>query len=180
MGKSETRSSSPRGWLVGAGHRWLILMGFASTVLGIIAFAASERRYWAWLAIAGLLVLVAAFGWTAHDEHKALVETRPDSIAARRDKARALLESAAQRLEHLATVDSAANPKWVFDQCVLRSNGTHELLDASLGPKIAEDYLSARDDHSKGLPLDMAAKAAYVRAVLDRLDSLPIMEDWHP
>jgi hypothetical protein len=154
-------------------------MGFASTVLGVAAFAASERRYWAWLAIAGLVVLVAAFGWTAHDEREARLKLHPHGDESRRQTLRSLLDAAAQRLEYLGTVDSP-NLKWMWDQSKDRSQNVYALIDLSLGPVIAEEFARAGASAVQGMQAEMGDKATFVRSLAGRLDSIPIMKDWHP
>jgi hypothetical protein len=57
-------------WLGGVAQRWLALVGTVSTLAGIVALVADAGRNWAWLAIAGLLLLVLSVGWTARDEHQ--------------------------------------------------------------------------------------------------------------
>ncbi len=57
-------------WLGGTVQRWFALVSVVATVVGVATFAVTEHLKWAWLAIAGLLLLAASLAWTAHDEHR--------------------------------------------------------------------------------------------------------------
>jgi len=94
-----------------------------------------------------------------------------------------LLRAAAIRLEYLGEADWHNNPQWFLGQFTDRSNATCDLIDQSLGPELADGYSEVQGDGSKGtsgMRSDAAAKAVYVRGLLNRIDLLPLMEDWPP
>jgi len=57
-------------WLEGTVQRWVALVGLVGTAIGVVTFAVTEHLPWAWLALAGMLLLAASFAWTASDEYK--------------------------------------------------------------------------------------------------------------
>lgn len=167
-------------WLTGTVRRWVALVGAVLTLSGAIGYAVSDRRLWAWLAILALVLLAVALAWNARDAQRALAAADPDP----RMQLRRRLKAAAERLEHLGSTDANKNPQWFLDQFTERHNATFKLIDASLGPKLADEFSGIRGV-GMGMGIsqiqsDMAARAAYVRDLLDRLDWLPIMGDWQP
>jgi HAMP domain-containing protein len=70
-------------WLGGTVQRWIALVGFAGTVIGIATFAVSEHLPWAWLAIGGMFLLLTSFGVTARQEYlKRIAAESPGGDAA--------------------------------------------------------------------------------------------------
>jgi hypothetical protein len=55
------------GWLPKVGQRWLAVIGFISTIAGVVTFAFNHSNRWAWLAIAGLASLAVAATAARHD-----------------------------------------------------------------------------------------------------------------
>jgi hypothetical protein len=170
-------------WLADVGiqvvRRWFALAGIVATLVSVVGFAVSEWRWWAWIAIAALGLLVVALAWTLADMHTLADQSSSDRVG----DLRLLLVASAQRLEHVATTDKIINPKWVFDQCIERSTETYKLLDHSLGPAVADEYSRVNGNGDAGLPgvqSTVGAKAAFVRSLLVNLDARPIMEDWKP
>jgi hypothetical protein len=174
------------GWLTGTGRRWFALISVAGTLASVGAFAASKFQFWAWLAMAFLFSWVVALFWTAHDEHKARIRAElSDPEMIRRNQLRPMLTAAAQRLDHIATVGlvrvGEASP---LRHLETRYMSAHKLVEAALGPDIAYEFQMThapeRLPGMEGTRANLRAKAVYLRALVDRLDSLPIMGDWQP
>lgn len=118
------------GWLTGTARRWFALVTGALTVIAGIGFAATAHRYWAWITIGALGLLVVALAWNARDVHRAAAQSRPDLHGFLRIQ----LEATAARLDHLGISDQRQNPKWFWDQYVEKSNAACCLIDEALGP----------------------------------------------
>ncbi len=54
------------------GRRWFALVGALATAVSVVGFAVSEWRWWAWIAIGGLALLVISLAWTLRDTLGAL------------------------------------------------------------------------------------------------------------
>jgi hypothetical protein len=168
------------GWFTGTVRRWFALVGGVLTVASGVIFAATERRYWAWLTIVLLVLLVVALAWNSHDAHEELNELK-ERQPNNRAQLRPLLEAAEMRLEHLADTDSTGSPIWMLNELTEKSRTTYDLIDKSLGPAQAEEFSKAGGDFGPtGMQSELAEKATFVRGLLAKLDSLPIMGDWNP
>ena len=177
---ARTTTANRLGWVTKAGQRWLAVIGFLSTVAGVVVFAISERRPWAWLAIAGLATLVVAVGWTAHDEHKARVaaEAAPSGPSPEwlQAEARRLLGAKAQRGYQMATLTDfmTANHHWEPWQ-----SETFDLLRAMFGVQMALDFAAAGPKVNVPISGWAEAQAHWLDALLSS-DNLPLLSDWQP
>ena len=164
------------GWLRTTGQRWLALISLPFTVATIVGFAITEHRVWAWLAIGGLFALVVALGWTAHDAHNAPLRER---AADPRGEAERLLVALAARFDHATSRDWKKSPAYYHETTEKLSTEIYEALDRFYGPAVADDFSSSGWTPPPTAPDSVATQqAAYLRGLLGRLDSLPIMGDW--
>jgi hypothetical protein len=67
-------------WLTGTGRRWYAVISTIGTLGSVAAFAVSRLQFCAWLAMAFLFSWVVALFWTAHNEHKAEVDSERLSL----------------------------------------------------------------------------------------------------
>jgi hypothetical protein len=148
-------------WIGGTGRRFAVLVGLLSTFVGVGFWVAKEGRYWAWIAIAGLLLLVVAVGWTAHGERAArlLAETRPIEPAlgpperpvqpapeTREEAARRLLEALAERGRQIIDMRLAGENlrrAWLAWQ-----EDAQGLIEEMFGPRWRSEFDNARSPHS--------------------------------
>jgi hypothetical protein len=155
-------------------RRWISVAGTVVTVASLALLVLTDSRYWVWLLVGGLVILVFVLAWTLRDAQSTQVDHRA--------QLKPLLEAAAERLEHLGLSAAHNNPQWFLSQYIERSNSTYSLIDASLGPKLADDFSHV---HVPGLGVgrmqaEAVEKATFVRDLAGKLDSLPIMGDWQP
>lgn len=167
------------GWLSGTARRWFALITTVGTVVTVAVFLATERRLWAWLAIAFLASLVVALAWTAHDEHQVRIRAQSrDGLETRREKLKALVQAAVIRGEH------GGDPEqWNWDRYGRWGTSTAELLDAALGPAVAKQLWTAMRPPTTNLNQWQAAirrGVDFLKELQPTLDSLPIMGDWQP
>jgi hypothetical protein len=175
------RMSNPSafGWLSGTARRWFALVGGVATVGSLLAFAATQSRWLSWIAAAGLFLLALAFAMEARSAHRALGTTTLDL----RSQLQKQLEASAERLEYLGSVDHSRNPSWFVRQYKEKHDETYRLIDRALGPSLADQFASTLGEVQNGagrLQSAMAARGAYVRGLIGRLETLPIMGDWKP
>ena len=156
-------------------------------MVSVVAFAVSNRRLWAWLAIIFLCSWVVTFGWTAHVEYNARLKTEARAVSdddeAKRKKLRELLEAAIIRGDH-AGRDVKSRREWVYTQYEEFGASMYELLNGALGPQIAHDFGDAYMPPPQESPGDfqdeLLQAVQFLRDLLKMLDSLPIMGDWQP
>ena len=172
------------GWLTRTVRLWLAVTGVLVTLATIGLFAASNFRLWAWLAIAFLASWIVAFGWTARAEHQGrlLAESAATGASDPRDEIRGLLRAAVERFDGVANLDSTRVPSWAMEEYERQANYVYDLIDQYLGPKYATEFAAAGtwgQPNHPGFQEATRNQSVYLHDMIDnRLDSLPIMEDW--
>ena len=174
------------GWVLKVWQRWLALIGAISTLTGVVVFALAHGREGAWIAIAGLLVLVVALAWTAYDEHSArLAAERALALPAsetREQAARRLLEAAIERGRQLENLPA---PTWQPGAEYLRakweewSSPTARQLGEMFGPGLMHEFVTAPDHHTVDARKYAEPQVAILKALLER-PTLPLLGDWKP
>jgi hypothetical protein len=119
-------------WLGGTARRWVALVGFAATALGIVSFVLSEDLSWAWLAIGSLLLLVMSLGselWIV--EHRMAAHQAP------------LLDRAIADGHALLTISDHTSFVMQWDRHWRPE--TYEMLRREFGLSAALDFADAMD-----------------------------------
>ena len=167
---------------------WVAVVGYLSLLASIVQFVRGARHDAEWL-IAATLALLLMSSMVAHgrERRKRLVAEalpNPTTEQARRTLLRPLIEAAVTRGEHMATLTDV-NPAWLVPRYEKWGTENYDRLNDALGPTEADGFAEAGEISNPrpglaGMQDQIAARVAWLRSLLDRLDSVPIMGDWHP
>lgn len=176
--------SSRLDWISGAFQRWFVLIGFISTMAGVVAFMITHRQYWVWLVVLGLITIVITIAWTAHAEHalRLTAENRLSDMAPPSQKFRDLLNAAITRFDEVALFDSTKSPQWALEEYRRQSKYIYDLIDQYLGPEHANEFTSAFGSAQPahlGFQESCQSQSAYLHELIEHnLVNLSIMADW--
>lgn len=166
-------------WAKDVGRWWWAVVVVVLAVLSLFALVSELRHHIAWLMVAVLAVGLVASFLAYHKLH-----VRSEGRDPRRSRLREDVDAAIRRGNYLAS----ASFEHVFamaQEFGTWANANYKQMDKALGPEEAEAFwLSANP--TPGAPTDqqlqweITARVEWLTELLDRLEDVPIMGDWHP